>query len=434
LVNNGILNLELKIVNNIEKRKIMINSVKLNTLNDKNNIKDYYKDGNKLDFLVNEDLTAKEIELINQAKDTIHIAKFSFNNPLLANLLVKKAKEGVKVRVVVDPLSSNFSPSEWNLKKYIINYLKHNNVEVVEFPFVPLENKNSENINLENKNVNSLGDLNEIKGDSNLKEYIKYQLMHAKYIVIDGKKAVVSSLNWSNRSFKNIDCGLYVEGPVIDDLEKEFWFLFKRSGGSDYEYTPRAEIVGNSKASLLIADKNFPKDSYRAAVYRAVSNAKKKILISAFVLSDPYLIKLLIRAKNRGVNIKVILDPNKSDTYDNPNYKTAKILKDNKISYRWFKPNSYSDVEFNMLHTKLMIVDDEVIVGSGNFSHKGLDVNHEVGLITNDKNILKKATDFFNNVWKNNTSLEPISLPAPTPNPPIDNPKNPSLVLNYPVS
>jgi phosphatidylserine/phosphatidylglycerophosphate/cardiolipin synthase-like enzyme len=143
---------------------------------------------------------------------------------------------------------------------------------------------------------------------------------------------------------------------------------------------------------------------------------------------------LLIRAKNRGVNIKVILDPNKSDTYDNPNYKTAKILKDNKISYRWFKPNSYSDVEFNMLHTKLMIVDDEVIVGSGNFSHKGLDVNHEVGLITNDKNISKKATDFFNNIWKNNTSLEPISLPAPTPNPPINNPKNLSLVLNYPVS
>jgi len=397
-------------------------------------IEDYYKDGNKLEFLANEDLTAKEIDLINQAKDTIHIAKFSFNNPLLANLLVKRAKEGVKVRVVVDPLSSNFSPSQWNLKKYIINYLKKNNVEVVEFPFIPLQNNNSQNTNLKDKNINSFGDSNEIKGDSNLKEYLKYQLMHAKYIVIDGKKAVVSSLNWSNRSFKNIDCGLYMEGPIIDDLEKEFWFLFKRSGGADYEYVPRAEIAGNSKASLLVADKNFPKDSYRAAIYRAVSNAKKKILISAFVLSDPYLIKLLIEAKNRGVNIKVILDPNKSDTYDNPNYQTAKILKDNKISYRWFKPNDYSDTEFNMLHTKLMVVDDEVIVGSGNFSRKGLDINHEVGLITNDQNVLKKATDLFNNVWKNNTSLEPISLPTPTPNLPINNPKDPSLVLDYPVS
>jgi phosphatidylserine/phosphatidylglycerophosphate/cardiolipin synthase-like enzyme len=389
----------------------MINNInKVNNLSKAKEVKDYYKDGNKLEFLTNEDLTAKEIDLINQAKDTIDIAKFSFNNLLLANMLVKKAKEGVKVRVVVDPLSSNFSPSEWNLKKYIINYLKQNNVEVVEFPFVPLDNK------------------------QDLKDYVKYQLMHAKYIVIDGKKSIVSSLNWSNRAFKNIDCGLYLEGPVVDDLEKEFWFLFKRSGGKDYQYVPRAEIAGNSKASLLIADKNFSKDSYKAAVYRAVSNAKKNIFISAFVLSDPYLIKLLLDAKNRGVNIKVILDPNKSDTYDNPNYQTAKILKDNKISYRWFKPNEYSDVEFNMLHTKLMIVDDEVIVGSGNFSHKGLDINHEVGLITNDQNILKQATSFFNNIWQNNTSLEPINLPSPTPTNPINNPKYPSLALNYPIS
>lgn len=363
----------------------MINSI--NKGSNLSGVKDYYKDGNKLDFLANEDLTTKEIDLISQAKDTINIAKFSFNNPLLANLLVKKAKEGVKIRIVVDPLSSNFSPSEWNLKKYIINYLNRNNIEVVEFPFVPLDNK------------------------QDLKNYVKYQLMHAKYIVVDGKKAIVSSLNWSNRAFKNVDCGLYLEGPVVDDLEKEFWFLFKRSGGKDYDYIPRAEVAGNSKASLLIADKKISKDSYRAAIYRAVSNAKNNIFISAFVLSDPYLIKLLLDAKNRGVSIKVILDPNKSDTYDNPNYQTAKILKDNKISYRWFKPNSYSDVEFNMLHTKLMIVDNEVILGSGNFSHKGLDVNHEVGLITNDQNVLKQAVDFFNNVWKNNTSLEPINLP-----------------------
>ncbi len=392
------------------------NSVNKDSIN-----KDYYKDGNRLEFLVNEDLTAKELDIINQAKDTLYIAKFSFNNPLLANLLVKKAKERVKVRVVIDPLSSNFSPSEWNLKKYIINYLKQNNVEVVEFPFIPLEKSNNKDQSLNESQVN-------------LKDYVKYQLMHAKYIVVDGKKAVISSLNWSNRAFKNVDAGVYVEGPVVDDLEKEFWFLFKRSGGKDYEYQPRAEVAGNSKASLLIADKNFPKDSYRAAVYRAVSNSQKNILISAFVLSDPYLIKLLIDAKNRGVDIKIILDPNKSDTYDNPNYQTAEILKQNKISYRWFKPNSYHDTEFNMLHTKLMIVDNEVIIGSGNFSHKGLDVNHEVGLITNDNEVVNKAKVFFNEVWKNNTSLEPISNLPPTPNNPIDKPNNPSLALNYEIS
>ncbi len=365
---------------------------------------DYYKTGNKVEFLNSEEVTSKELEIILSAKDTIHISKYSFNSMLLANLLAKKAKEGVKVRVVTDPLSLFGSSKEWQKKLYVIEYLKENGVEVQTFPLIPLDRylKSFSTINtifhtIENNNENS----------NDYEDKINYQLMHSKVVSVDGKRAVISGVNWSDGSFKNIDAGVFVEGKVIDDLEKNFWFLFKRSGGKDYNYVPRAEEAGNSKVSLLLSDKMFSKTSYSAAVYRAVSNAKDNIYLSAFVLSDPYLIKLLIDAKNRGVKVNVILDPNKSENYSNLNYDTAEKLKKAGIIPRWYKVQTYNTTLTNYLHTKLLITDDTLIVGSGNFSYKGLRINHEVGIQTDDKNAISKARDYFEQIWNENTSLEP---------------------------
>ncbi|MFN4220061.1 MAG: phospholipase D-like domain-containing protein [bacterium] len=384
--------------------------------------KNYYKPGNKVEFLDSEKITSKEAELILSAKDTIHIARYSFNNMLLATLLAQKAKEGVKVRVVIDPLSLYNAGKEWEKRKYVVQYLKENGVEVEIFPYSPLSDKNSNDKSSKDENSKiptyfySLTSpfqvkYNNVELDYNNKN--NYQLMHSKYISVDGQKAVVSGMNWADGSFKNVDAGVYVEGKVVDDLEKEFWFLFKKSGGKDYEYVPRAKEAGNSNASLLIADKDFQKTSYAGAVYNAVANANKKIYISAFVLSDPYLVKLLIDAKNRGVKVKVILDPNKSPEYSNPNYDTAEKLKKAGIIPRWYKVKTYDTAMKNFLHTKLMIADDTLIVGSGNFSYRGLRINREVGIKTDDKKAISDAIKFFEKIWKENTSTVPY-LPPPS--------------------
>lgn len=367
----------------------------------------FYKSGNKLEFLESEEIVSKEVETILQAKDTIHISRYSFNSMLMANLLVKKAKEGVKVRVVIDPVALAGSGKEWEKRMYVIEYLKSNGVEIEIFPFIPIASKMQVNEYIITRNHQ---DQQNNKDDYNNK--LNYQLMHSKYISVDGKKAIISGMNWSDGSFKNTDAGIYVEGKIVDDLEKEFWFLFKKAGGKDYEYFPRAEEAGNSLASLLIADKEFAKTSYSAAVYNAISNAKENIYISAFVLSDPYLIKLLINAKNRGVKVYVIMDPNKSVDYSNPNYDTAEKLKQAGIIPRWYKVKNYNTSLSNFLHTKMLITDDTLIVGSGNFSYKGLRINHEVGIQTNDTQAIKKAIDYFKKIWSENTSTVPY-IPYP---------------------
>ncbi|MFN3478432.1 MAG: phospholipase D-like domain-containing protein, partial [bacterium] len=372
--------------------------------------------------LGSEKITSKEVELILNAKDTIHVARYTFNSMLLATLLAQKAKEGVKVRIVIDPLSLYNAGKEWEKRKYVIQYLKENGVEVEVFPYSPLSNKSSIAKNskpFEVKYNFQFQNTDNNQGDYNNKS--NYQLMHSKYISVDGQKAVVSGMNWADGSFKNADAGVYVEGKVIDDLEKEFWFLFKKSGGKDYEYVPRAEEAGNSNASLLISDKNFQKTSYSAAVYNTVSNAKEKIYISAFVLSDPYLLKLLIDAKNRGVKVKVILDPNKSPEYSNPNYDTAEKLKKAGIIPRWYKVKTYDTAMKNFLHSKLMVTDDTLIVGSGNFSYRGLRINREVGIKTDDKKAISDAIKFFEKIWKENTSTVPHLPPISYQNDSGDN-------------
>ncbi|MCS7244197.1 MAG: phosphatidylserine/phosphatidylglycerophosphate/cardiolipin synthase family protein [Candidatus Calescibacterium sp.] len=379
----------------------------------------YYKPGNKVEFLNSEEVTSKEVELILGAQDTIHIAKYSFNSMLISNLLAKKAKEGVKVRIVTDSLSLSGSGKEWEKRKYVIDYLRSNGVEIEIFPFVPIKEVagSIKPMNVKSHTVDNGSEVKTENPQNPTNDYenkSQYQLMHAKFVSVDGKKAVISGVNWSDGSFKNTDAGIFVEGKVIDDLEKNFWFLFKKSGGKDYEYIPRAEEAGNSNASLLLSDKDFQKTSYSAAVYNTVKNAQNSIYISAFVLSDPYLIKLLIDAKNRGVKVKVIMDPNTSPTYSNPNYETAKKLKEAGIIPRWYKVQTYNTNLSNFLHSKMLIADNTLIVGSANFSYRGLRINHEVGIQTDDKNAVSKAIEYFKKIWKENTSTIPY-LPPPPP-------------------
>lgn len=363
-----------------------------------------YKSSNRLKFLNSEEVISTEVDIILKAKETIHIAKYSFNSMLLANLLVQKAREGVKVRVVIDPFSLISGGKEWEKRKYVVEYLKSNGVEVQIFPVVPLRDF----VSPMETNTYVLQSDNESKQED-YETKNNYQLMHAKYVSVDGKRAVISGVNWSDNSFKNTDAGIFVEGKVIDDLEKFFWVLFKKSGGTDFEYIPRAEEVGNSNASLLVADKDIPNTNYAEAVYNAVKNAQKMIHVSAFVLSDPYLIKLLIEAHNRGVEVKVIMDPNNSPSYTNPNYNTEKKLKEAGIIPRWYKVQNYNTSLGNFLHTKMLIADNTLIIGSGNFSYRGLRINHEVGIQTDDPNTVSEAIKYFLKIWKENTTIAPMN-------------------------
>jgi len=86
---------------------------------------------------------------------------------------------------------------------------------------------------------------------------------------------------------------------------------------------------------------------------KAVDGAKKSIRVKMFLFSHPGLIDAVIRAKKRGVDVRVMLNPARRSG-KSENAGTAKKLKAAKIEV------SDSNPAFDVTHEKSMVVDDRI--------------------------------------------------------------------------
>lgn len=57
---------------------------------------------------------------------------------------------------------------------------------------------------------------------------------------------------------------------------------------------------------------------------------------------------------------------------------------------------------FHLLHAKLMIIDDEVVItGSHNYTQNALSANYELSVILKDIDNIKDYKLFFDSIWRN---------------------------------
>ena len=356
----------------------------------------YFTKGNDVKVYWNNEAIAREMELIMNAKKYIRVERFEFEDLYPALLLAKKAKEGVKVQVLLDPTSSSWDEFKWKQKRYIIDFLKKSGVDVRLYPLTEVSSNAPTGA-----------------GSSSSRELTKglmqpwdqkkeYQIDHGKVLLVDGKVAFLTGNNWGIETPKNRDVGVEIRGPAVRDVEEKYRWAWKVAGGEDYELPPAPPEQGDAWISVVSSDLRIEKDSYRAVFYRNLKEAKKSIYISAFVLSDPYALKLLKEAKARGVDVKIVLDPNKYGENDwSPNMKTVEELRKAGIEVKWYKAHD------NKLHMKVAIFDgNEVIVGSANFSYRGLRINHEVGANIVDKKVAQEFTKEFMKIWNQESSYE----------------------------
>lgn len=97
------------------------------------------------------------------------------------------------------------------------------------------------------------------------------------------------------------------------------------------------------------------------SVVNEISAAQESIKVQAYVLSNPDILAALVSAKQRNIDVKVILD--KSQLVDHKEYKAASTyLIDNKIPV-------WEDYKPPIAHNKILIIDDRILMtGSYNFS------------------------------------------------------------------
>lgn len=156
-------------------------------------------------------------------------------------------------------------------------------------------------------------------------------------------------------------------------------------------------ILATQNVSAYQADvNNIPSDKYFDTILTELNAAKSSIQVFMYLISifpdqpdsqSSQLVQALIKAKERGVSVKVILDQNidfQEETrdeavYQNKNQKAYELLKRNNIDVFFDEADTYT-------HAKAIVIDNEtVILGSTNWSKAALTQNHEANALIRSK-------------------------------------------------
>ncbi|MBU0762044.1 MAG: hypothetical protein KKD39_03380 [Candidatus Altiarchaeota archaeon] len=153
---------------------------------------------------------------------------------------------------------------------------------------------------------------------------------------------------------------------------------------------PSKHCIDSSKITP-VTDK-----AYFDAACGLIKSARKTIYVMAFevkyYVKNPEsrqnkLVRELIYAKERGVEVRVLVDE-----YSKEN-NALDVLLENGVDIKY-------DGQIQTTHAKLLIVDGEkILLGSTNLSFFGLEKNHEANILVEDYKTAYYYTDYFNKIW-----------------------------------
>lgn len=309
------------------------------------------------------------LEACNSAKKTIDIEQFIFiTNEIgqkFLDVCKKKAKEGVKVRLLWDAAGS-FSFFGSN----IAEELKEYGIELVFFKTL----------------------LPSFFTVHNYKSW--YFRNHKRTLVVDSKVGFTGSICVSDEMKNWRDTVVRIEGSVVGDMEKEFETMWRRAlkKGKDQD-TPLAQRDHSEEEFEYVANYPFPKKhEINKRLFRAIREAKKHIYITTpYFVPTRQLSKVLRAAARRGVEIKLII-PEWSDHPVVDLCSRSFFTKMLKVGMRIYLYKG------KMIHSKTIIIDGNwASVGTLNLDTVSLLYNFEANLITTNSPFNKELSAHFEN-------------------------------------
>lgn len=226
-----------------------------------------------------------------------------------------------------------------------------------------------------------------VAGNSKITEY----LMHNKFAIFDNKKVMTGSLNYSKTDFSQFNSNVIflIDSPQLAQIYTD---EFEQMLGGNFHISKKKRLktdkieLGDSQIEVYFS----PQDNIVVnQVVNYVDRAQKYIYMPVFVLTHKSLTSALIRAKNRGVDVKVIVDATNVFAQSS----SVKILRDAGVSV---KVENYA----GKLHSKSMIIDDKyILAGSMNFSNSGENRNDENMLIIKNYRFAMFYREYFEYLW-----------------------------------
>ncbi|MDR2551078.1 MAG: phospholipase D-like domain-containing protein [Desulfobulbus sp.] len=211
---------------------------------------------------------------------------------------------------------------------------------------------------------------------------------HRKMVVIDGATAFLGGLNIGDEyagygdSYEHWrDVGLRLDGPAAGELQRLFRQTWLQEGGGGVPGQSLVSPLPQGEADVIIINgsphRNRPliRNTFRLAVAGATRCAQ---IITPYFLPGPRVVRSLLRAVKRGVQVRMIL----------PSISDVSIVQ--MLSRAYLKPLMAAGVEVyarqgTILHAKVMLIDDQwVTLGSANLDYRSFHRNFEINIIVDN--------------------------------------------------
>ncbi|MFC5050559.1 phosphatidylserine/phosphatidylglycerophosphate/cardiolipin synthase family protein [Rubritalea spongiae] len=315
-----------------------------------------WTEGNEVETLVNGgEYFPAMLDAVKSAQKTITFETFVAVNAVVTYDLVMalsdRAENGVKVHFIIDGIGSR------KMDERYLEKLRHSGVEVEIY-----------------KPMNYLS-----PWDCNNRD-------HRKILVVDGKVGFTGGAGYADcwdgdveKEWRWRDTMYCLRGPVVADLQHAFndnWKELTGSTLSGEEYFPYLKQEGRMKAQAVLGAPQERGDTLGASYLLAIDAAKESILIEhAYFIPNKELRGALLRARQRGVEIDIILPNDKIDT---PVVRLTSRSHWPELLEAGVRIYEYGPC---MLHGKLIVVDDVLsIIGSGNFDDRTFFINDELNV------------------------------------------------------
>jgi cardiolipin synthase A/B len=222
---------------------------------------------------------------------------------------------------------------------------------------------------------------------------------HRKLLACDTAVAIVGGFNVTPVSLGDgvqsgwRDAGLRLEGPLVPELEASFDALFNLA---DFRHRrlarfrkPRAaSLVQSSGGELLLSGPGRGQNRIYRSLQRDLKEARTVRIIAGYFLPPLRWRHALARVARRGGTVQLIL----AGRTDIPLMQAATRSLYQRLMRAGVEIHEYTP---QVLHTKLLLLDQAVYVGSSNLDVRSFRINYELMLRLTDADAVREATEVF---------------------------------------
>ncbi len=331
--------------------------------------------GNEVRTLLNGDeIFPAMLEAIRSARKTITMETYVYWNGTVGEeftqALVDRAKAGVEVRLIIDA----FGSATIDLKH--IDEVHDAGGKVAMYHPIAW--------------YDAVGSIQKINNRT-----------HRKLLVVDGEIGYIGGAGiadeWTGHAQDKDhwrDNHYEVRGPIVAQLQATFMDNWMDCTGEvlhDERYFPALQPAGNLTAQVFKSSFRGGNDSMHLMYLLSLAAARKSVLLGTpYFIPDDVLEQQIIKARQRGVEVTVLLP---GEVMDEP-----MVRRISRANWGELLRAGVRIFEFQptMYHTKVLIVDGLwTSIGSANLDPRSLKLNCEANLNVLDAGFAAEQTRFF---------------------------------------